>query len=177
MPEQVEETLRLGLYGRKITCLPLIVPTLVDTFHNLYRKLLREYRHYQCDDVGSGIVSIIAQTFYGAKVYASLYVVTRLCQSILSVSGIDTVPLPVRWWLDAVATVCPRMFDAKMMVDPVLQLVLEALLPFATSVLGHSICVCLVPELDLEDKLTLDGQSYIKYVAKLVADVSEEEDG
>ena len=177
MPEQVEETLRLGQQGRRITWLPLMVGTLLQAYHNLYRKLLREYRHFQRDDVGAGVMATIAQTFHGAKAFATLYTVTRLWQSVLNASGVDVVPLPIRWWLDAISVACPRLFDSDMEVDPILKMVLEGPLPFATSVLGHSICVCLIPVLDVDEPALVNAETYFKWIKTCITNMSEADDG
>ena len=147
MPHAYETGQRLSKFSRNAKGLPIYIDILYATIHNAYCRLVIAASQQQPDDVGAGVIGVVAQSVPSAVSYAFLVVIARLTSRVMEMLCEEQVRRSVDLLLRALGREMPNVLAFNQKLDIVANNILCGLVLFAVSQLCTSVQIFLYPEL------------------------------
>ena len=161
MPVSAEEGLRVTRYRPRLTCLPVFVNVVHIFFFNSYRRLMIDYKLFQRDDVGQGMLTMICQSLPSAAIYARIYSLYVISIAATSIDGVEDPPNNISDWIKAVDLLLPNIIRSDQKIDPILKLFIEGMLPYYISSIGHNLYTALIPDLPGDESMLRNFKTWI----------------
>lgn len=157
MPVSAEEGLRVTRYSPRISYLPIFIDVVHIFFFNSYRRLMIDYKLFQRDDVGKGVLTMICQSLQPAAIYATVYAIYVICIACTTLEGIEDPPRNISDFIHVVDLLLPNIIRSDQKIDPVLKLFIEGFLPFYISSIGQNIYTCLIPDIANSEETVINS--------------------
>ena len=112
-----------------------------------------DYKLFQRDDVGQGMLTMICQSLPSAAIYAMIYSLYVISIAATSIDGVEDPPNNISDWIKAVDLLLPNIIRGDQKIDPILKLFIEGMLPYYISSIGHNLYTALIPDLPGDESM------------------------